>query len=224
MQNIILLILYLFLIAVNHFRYKFLLSGNTGEMILYFANVFFNPLALSFIIATIICITIKKRSSRSFIRGTCWLMGLFLIYSSYTVWERHSTWDYSFPGPGITVTVPSKQWVANIVKQGPTLVTRDAHAILAIVAFSQKEGGVHSIEELTATQNGTAEMHVCDVQGFACAYQEGVQTMSDGKVRHAIFMTLLDNTNLIQLVAAIDPDYLDEYQEEVMKMMLSARQ
>lgn len=47
--------------------------------------------------------------------------------------------------------------------------------------------------------------------------------MSDGKVRHAIFMTLLDNTNLIQLVAAIDPDYLDEYQEEVMKMMLSAR-
>ncbi len=32
--------------------------------------------------------------------------------------------------------------------------------------------------------------------------------MSDGKVRHAIFMTLLDNTNLIQLVAAIDPDYL----------------
>ncbi|EOX6157758.1 TPA: hypothetical protein ACIAEY_002806, partial [Escherichia coli] len=25
-------------------------------------------------------------------------------------------------------------------------------------------------------------------------------------------------------VAAIDPDYLDEYQEEVMKMMLSARQ
>ncbi|HAX3727538.1 TPA: hypothetical protein JV380_004874, partial [Escherichia coli] len=99
MQNIILLILYLFLIAVNHFRYKFLLSGNTGEMILYFANVFFNPLALSFIIATIICITIKKRSSRSFIRGTCWLMGLFLIYSSYTVWERHSTWDYSFPGP-----------------------------------------------------------------------------------------------------------------------------
>lgn len=105
MQNIILLILYLFLIAVNHFRYKFLLSGNTGEMILYFANVFFNPLALSFIIATIICITIKKRSSRSFIRGTCWLMGLFLIYSSYTVWERHSTWDYSFPGPGITVTV-----------------------------------------------------------------------------------------------------------------------
>ncbi|HFV0735352.1 TPA: hypothetical protein ACH7X5_002634, partial [Escherichia coli] len=26
------------------------------------------------------------------------------------------------------------------------------------------------------------------------------------------------------LVAAIDPDYLDEYQEEVMKMMLSARQ
>ena len=34
----------------------------------------------------------------------------------------------------------------------------------------------------------------------------------------------LDNTNLIQLVAAIDPDYLDEYQEEVMKMMLSARQ
>ncbi len=170
MQNIILLILYLFLIAVNHFRYKFLLSGNTGEMILYFANVFFNPLALSFIIATIICITIKKRSSRSFIRGTCWLMGLFLIYSSYTVWERHSTWDYSFPGPGITVTVPSKQWVANIVKQGPTLVTRDAHAILAIVAFSQNEVGVHSIEELTATQNGTAEMHVCDVQGFACAY------------------------------------------------------
>ncbi|MBZ5718201.1 hypothetical protein LAZ26_11240, partial [Haemophilus influenzae] len=62
------------------------------------------------------------------------------------------------------------------------------------------------------------------VQGFACAYQEGVQTMSDGKVSHAIFMTLLDNTNLIQLVAAIDPDYLDEYQEEVMKMMLSARQ
>ncbi len=61
MQNIILLILYLFLIAVNHFRYKFLLSGNTGEMILYFANVFFNPLALSFIIATIICITIKKK-------------------------------------------------------------------------------------------------------------------------------------------------------------------
>ncbi len=48
--------------------------------------------------------------------------------------------------------------------------------------------------------------------------------MSDGKVRHAIFMTLLDNTNLIQLVAAIDPDYFDEYQEEVMKMMLSARQ
>lgn len=95
---------------------------------------------------------------------------------------------------------------------------------LAIVAFSQNEVGVHSIEELTATQNGTAEMHVCDVQGFACAYQEGVQTMSDGKVRHAIFMTLLDNTNLIQLVAAIDPDYLDEYQEEVMKMMLSARQ
>lgn len=92
-------------------------------MILYFANVFFNPLALSFIIATIICITIKKRSSRSFIRGTCWLMGLFLIYSSYTVWERHSTWDYTFPGPGITVTVPSKQWVANIVKQGPILVT-----------------------------------------------------------------------------------------------------
>lgn len=91
-------------------------------------------------------------------------MGLFLIYSSYTVWERHSTWDYSFPGPGITVTVPSKQWVANIVKQGPTLVTRDAHAILAIVAFSQNEVGVHSIEELTATQNGTAEMHVCDVQ------------------------------------------------------------
>ncbi|MGE9641417.1 hypothetical protein ACQP3J_30765, partial [Escherichia coli] len=89
----------------------------------------------------------------------------------------HSTWDYTFPGPGITVTVPSKQWVANIVKQGPTLVTRDAHAILAIVAFSQNEVGVHSIEELTATQNGTAEMHVCDVQGFACAYQEGVQTM-----------------------------------------------
>ncbi|AHA67837.1 Putative membrane protein [Shigella dysenteriae 1617] len=83
---------------------------------------------------------------------------------------------------------------------------------------------MHSIEELTAIQNGTAEMHVCDVQGFACAYQEGVQTMSDGKVRHAIFMTLLDNTNLIQLVAAIDPDYFDEYQEEVMKMMLSARQ
>ncbi|MFY4609072.1 hypothetical protein PQ644_26690, partial [Escherichia coli] len=26
------------------------------------------------------------------------------------------------------------------------------------------------------------------------------------------------------LVAGIDPDYLDEYQEEVMKMMLSARQ
>ncbi|HAW8810618.1 TPA: hypothetical protein JYV79_003104, partial [Escherichia coli] len=169
-------------------------------------------------------ITIKKRSSRSFIRGTCWLMGLFLIYSSYTVWERHSIWDYTFPEPGITVTVPSKQWVANIVKQGPTLVTRDAHAILAIVAFSQNELGVHSIEELTATQNGTAEMHVCDVQGFACAYQERVQTMSDAKVRHAIFMTLLDNTNLIQLVAAIDPDYLDEYQEEVMKMMLSARQ
>ncbi|STL47352.1 Uncharacterised protein [Escherichia coli] len=68
MQNIILLFIYLLLIAVNHFRYKFLLSGNAGEMILYFANVFFNPLALSFIIATIICITIKKRSSRSFIR------------------------------------------------------------------------------------------------------------------------------------------------------------
>lgn len=116
MQNIILLFIYLLLIVVNHFRYKFLLSGNTGEMILYFANVFFNPLALSFIIAAIICITIKKRSSHSFIRGTCWLMGLFLIYSSYTVWERHSTWDYTFPGPGITVTVPSKQWVANIVK------------------------------------------------------------------------------------------------------------
>ncbi|EKJ56170.1 hypothetical protein EC01304_5349 [Escherichia coli 0.1304] len=116
MQNIILLFIYLLLIAVNHFRYKFLLSGNAGEMILYFANVFFNPLALSFIIATIICITIKKRSSRSFIRGTCWLMGLFLIYSSYTVWERHSIWDYTFPEPGITVTVPSKQWVANIVK------------------------------------------------------------------------------------------------------------
>ncbi|MBV7076509.1 hypothetical protein HFK73_19390 [Escherichia coli] len=224
MQNIILLFIYLLLIVVNHFRYKFLLSGNTGEMILYFANVFFNPLALSFIIATIICITIKKRSSHSFIRGTCWLMGLFLIYSSYTVWERHSTWDYTFPGPGITVTVPSKQWVANIVKQGPILVTRDAHAILVIVAFSQNELGVHSIEELTATQNGTAEMHVCDVKGFAYAYQEGIQTMSDGKIRHAIFMTLLDNTNLIRLVAAIDPDYLDEYQEEVMKMILSAHQ
>lgn len=65
MQNIILLFIYLLLIVVNHFRYKFLLSGNTGEMILYFANVFFNPLALSFIIATIICITIKKRSSHS---------------------------------------------------------------------------------------------------------------------------------------------------------------
>lgn len=48
--------------------------------------------------------------------------------------------------------------------------------------------------------------------------------MSDGKIRHAIFMTLLDNTNLIRLVAAIDPDYLDEYQEEVMKMILSAHQ
>lgn len=47
MQNIILLFIYLLLIAVNHFRYKFLLSGNAGEMILYFANVFFNPLALS---------------------------------------------------------------------------------------------------------------------------------------------------------------------------------
>lgn len=103
-------------------------------------------------------------------------------------------------------------------------MTRDAHAILVIVAFSQNELGVHSIEELTATQNGTAEMHVCDVKGFACAYQEGIQTMSDGKIRHAIFMTLLDNTNLIRLVAAIDPDYLDEYQEEVMKMILSAHQ
>ncbi|STL47353.1 Uncharacterised protein [Escherichia coli] len=66
-------------------------------------------------------------------------------------------------------------------------MTRDAHAILAIVAFSQNELGVHSIEELTATQNGTAEMHVCDVQGFACAYQEGVQTMSDGKVKTCYF-------------------------------------
>ncbi|HGT7867122.1 TPA: hypothetical protein ACM447_004896, partial [Escherichia coli] len=28
MQNIILLFIYLLLIAVNHFRYKFLLSGN----------------------------------------------------------------------------------------------------------------------------------------------------------------------------------------------------
>ncbi|KDG82018.1 hypothetical protein AE16_03847 [Escherichia coli UCI 57] len=63
MQNIILLFIYLLLIVVNHFRYKFLLSGNTGEMILYFANVFFNPLALSFIIATIICITIKKEAA-----------------------------------------------------------------------------------------------------------------------------------------------------------------
>lgn len=224
MQNIILLFIYLLLIAVNHFRYKFLLSGNAGEMILYFANVFFNPLAVSFIIATIICITIKKRSSRSFIRGTCWLMGLFLIYSSYTVWERHSTWDYTFPGPGITVTVPSKQWVANIVKQGPILVTRDAHAILVIVAFSQNELGVHSIEKLTTAQAGTPELHICDIQGFTCAYQEGIQTMSDGKVRHAIFMTLLNNTNLIRLTAAIDPDYLDEYREDVMKMMLSARQ
>ncbi|MCZ9149936.1 hypothetical protein [Escherichia albertii] len=224
MQNIILLFIYLLLIAVNHFRYKFLLSGNAGEMILYFANVFFNPLAVSFIIATIICITIKKRSSRSFIRGTCWLMGLFLIYSSYTVWERHSTWDYTFPGPGITVTVPSKQWVFNMVKQGPILVTRDAHAILIIVAFSQNELGVHSIKELTAAQAGTPELHICDIQGFTCAYQEGIQTMSDGKVRHAIFMTLLNNTNLIRLTAAIDPDYLDEYREDVMKMMLSARQ
>lgn len=43
MENIILLFIYLLLIAVNHFRYKFLLSGNAGEMILYFANVFFNP-------------------------------------------------------------------------------------------------------------------------------------------------------------------------------------
>lgn len=222
MQNIILLFIYLLLIVVNHFRYKFLLSGNTGEMILYFANVFFNPLALSFIIAAIICITIKKKQPQLYSRHL--LVGLFLIYSSYTVWERHSTWDYTFPGPGITVTVPSKQWVANIVKQGPILVTRDAHAILVIVAFSQNELGVHSIEELTATQNGTAQMHVCDVKGFACAYQEGIQTMSDGKIRHAIFMTLLDNTNLIRLVAAIDPDYLDEYQEEVMKMILSAHQ
>lgn len=41
MQNIILLFIYLLLIAVNHFRYKFLLSGNAGEMILYFANVVF---------------------------------------------------------------------------------------------------------------------------------------------------------------------------------------
>ena len=62
MQNII----HLLLIAVNHFRYKFLLSGNAGEMILYFANVFFNPLALSFIIATIICITIKKAAAALF--------------------------------------------------------------------------------------------------------------------------------------------------------------
>ncbi len=71
MQNIILLFIYLLLIAVNHFRYKFLLSGNAGEMILYFANVFFNPLALSFIIATIICITIKiniLRHSRRFFK------------------------------------------------------------------------------------------------------------------------------------------------------------
>lgn len=61
MQNIILLFIYLLLIAVNHFRYKFLLSGNAGEMILYFANVFFNPLALSFIIATIIWYNDKKK-------------------------------------------------------------------------------------------------------------------------------------------------------------------
>lgn len=43
MQNIILLFIYLLLIAVNHFRHKFLLSGNAGEMILYFANVFLTP-------------------------------------------------------------------------------------------------------------------------------------------------------------------------------------
>lgn len=68
MQNIILLFIYLLLIVVNHFRYKFLLSGNTGEMILYFANVFFNPLALSFIIAAIICITIKKKQPQLYSR------------------------------------------------------------------------------------------------------------------------------------------------------------
>ena len=103
-------------------------------------------------------------------------MGLFLIYSSYTVWERHSIWDYTFPEPyhrhGSEQTVGCQY-----SKTRTNPVTRDAHAILAIVAFSQNELGVHSIEELTATQNGTAEMHVCDVQGFACAYQEGVQTM-----------------------------------------------
>ena len=44
MQNIILLFIYLLLIVVNHFRYKCLLAGNTGEMILYFANVFLTHL------------------------------------------------------------------------------------------------------------------------------------------------------------------------------------
>lgn len=235
MHNIILAVLYITVIAVNHFRYSFLLSGDTGNIIIYLANVFVNPLALSFIISITICVTVKKRNSASYIRGTCWFMGMILAINSYYLWQKYADWNYTFTKAKMTITVPNKRWVSHIIDHEPHLVTLDAHASITILSSTQDERGIHSFDDLALMQRSffrekyhheEPPFHPCTVKGFKCAYQDyldNVQTINDGKVKRTIMMTLLDTTDLIFIIAAIDPEYEQQYREKIMEMMYSVR-
>lgn len=235
MRFIILSFLYISVIIIKHLQWKNLLTGDSGKLLGYINVVFFYPLASAFIIAAVVCVIIRKTRANQIIVGTNYAMAMLLIVSSATWLWNGSSWTYTAPGAPITITLPNKEWKTTVTTPHGyrmTVVMKDIHAGISVISDTPDASNIHSFEDLLTAQQikfkegyhaDAFKLHPCSVNGFQCAYQDYILTTENGLEKRALSMSLLDKTHFVQVMAVIDLDYVDQYYDEVMAILQSAK-
>ncbi|MEO3992451.1 hypothetical protein [Pseudocitrobacter cyperus] len=237
MRFIVLTVLYIAVIIIKHLQWKNLLAGESGEILSYINIVFFYPLATACLVGAAFCVILRKTAQRQIIMATNVMMGIILTVSSALyLWENTFwRWTYTAPNAPVTLTFPNGEWktvVTNPHGYRMTVVMKGTHVGISVFVTSQDADNIHNFDELLTSQQirfkenykGDAfKLKPCKIEGFKCATQEYIRTAENGKEKTNISMFLLDDIHLIQIAAIIDEKYTDEYYDEVMAIMNTAK-
>lgn len=235
MRFIVLGVLYISVIIIKHLQWKNLITDDAGNIISYVNLVFFYPLGTACLVAAAFCVIFRKTAQPQIIAGTSWVMGIILLFSCATHFWQFFSWEYTAPNAPITLTFPSNEWKTVVTTPHGyrmTVVMKNAHAGISVISSMQDSSNVHNFDELLTSQQirfkssyqaDVFTLFPCQVDGFRCAYQDYIATTDDGDEKRSILMTLFDNTHFIQVAAVIDQKYDDEYYDEIMGIMQSAK-
>lgn len=233
MRYAVLLILYIANIVAGHIINSNLLSGNAHMQGEYIGAVLLFPTIFPAIISGIICAIAKKRTSASFIRGCCWVLGVILLSHIGNAFRTFTPWHYTFEDVGISVSVPNGHWKTYTTKANnqTMLITDDSNAAIYAQSVPQTENTSDLIEEITMHQQlmlvaqyneDAFQFHDCEVKGYTCHYQDVPLKVNNSPKRMISFV--LQNKNHAAIIfATISPDFVDKYRDSVVKIILSAK-